>query len=111
MSDSESEIDQEEIIENLMNVELDHECKIIEIIKIPVYEECIHADSEMTRASSNCDNLRLSENQVKCHRCELVVKVIHQEMPQNETKKLKFDVSYIQTNDNLQRLKLLFLKH
>jgi hypothetical protein len=108
MSDSESELDQEEIAENLMNVELDNECQIMEIIKMPIYEECIHADSVLFE-SSNCDNIQLSENQVRCPRCELVVKVIDQKMPQNEAKKLKFDESYVQSSENLKRLKSMIL--
>jgi len=93
--DEESDVDQDEVIENLMNLELDNECKIIAMLKFPMYDECCHADS-----TQNMD-------EVRCPRCELCVTVTAVEMPQNETDKHEFDVSYIQDETNIKRLRLL----
>jgi hypothetical protein len=92
VSDTESELEEQEIAENLMNIELDHECEITYIESMPVYDECIHADAIRTL------------DKVRCVRCEIVVNVIDQTMPQNEAKKMKFDEDYVQNNKHIQRL-------
>ena len=91
-SDTESDLDEQEIAENLMNIELDHECEITSVITMPVYDECIHADAIRTL------------DKVKCVRCRLLVNVIDQTIPQNEAKKMKFDESYVQNDKHLERL-------
>jgi hypothetical protein len=92
MSQTESDLDDQEIAENLMMIELDHECKITSIMTIPCYNECIHPDSVRKMG------------QVRCIRCRLLVNVIDQTMPQNEAKKMKFDVDYVQDNKHMERL-------
>ena len=55
-----SDVDDDEVIENLMNLELDNECKIITILQLPVYAECCHADSvqSMDKLQINIDIFR-----------------------------------------------------
>ncbi len=112
MSDSESDLDNEEVAESLIGLELDNKCKITKILHMPLYSDCCHVDS----VSYDDDKI------IKCPRCEFVANIVNQEMAQNEAKKMKFadahecsserefDVAYIQSNKNVHRLIALFPK-
>jgi hypothetical protein len=76
--DSETEKNND-IIDNLMNLELDMMCQITKILNFPIYPECCHVDSVQ------------HDDQIKCPRCELIVKMIEVNMPADQKAKAKYD--------------------